>query len=174
MPYQKVECPPFSSNAGAAPTYIICDKGSQFWCTGFKRWCRLRGIHPRFGAVGKQGSIAVVERFIKTLKVEGTRRLLVPLRRESFRSELSLFAAWYNGHRPHTWLDSRTPDEVYHGLPAANEQPRVEPRARWPVDSACAQPRAPVDGKPGAIVELDVSHVAGRKHLPIVTLRRVA
>ena len=52
--------------------------------------------------------------------------------------------------------------------------PRVEPRARWPLESRCAQPRAPFDGKPGAIVELDMSHVAGRKHLPIVTLRRVA
>jgi len=46
---------------GAKPKYIICDKGSQFWCAGFKAWCRCRGIRPRFGAVGKHGSIAVVE-----------------------------------------------------------------------------------------------------------------
>lgn len=160
--------------AGTAPKHLICDKGPQFWCEGFKRWCERRGIRPRFGAVGKQGSIAVVERFIKTLKEEGTRRLLVPLLHKTFRAELSLFTEWYNGHRPHTWLGGSTPDEVYDALPPANERPRIEPRARWPARSACAQPRAPVDGKPGTVVELDVTHVAGRKHLPIVTLRRVA
>jgi hypothetical protein len=96
------------------------------------------------------------------------------LRRESFRSELVSFAAWYNEHRPHTWLNGRTPDEVYHALPPANGQPRIEPRARWPIESRCAQPRAPVDRKPGANIELDVTHVEERKHLPIVTLRRVA
>lgn len=115
-----------------------------------------------------------MERFNRTLKEEGTRKLLVPLRRESFRAELSLFVAWYNEHRPHTWLGGRTPGEVYDALPPANEQPRIEPRPRWPVESRCAQPRAPVDGKPGTIAELDVTHVAGRKHLPIITLRRVA
>jgi transposase InsO family protein len=121
--------------AGAPPKYLICDKGVQFWCDGFIQWCQRNGIRPRFGAVGKQGSIAVVERFNRTLKEEGTRRLLVPLRRETFRSELKLFATWYNGHRPHTWLGGRTPDEVYHALPPANEQPRIEPRARWPIES---------------------------------------
>ena len=160
--------------AGTAPRYIICDKGPQFWCDGFKRWCKRRGVRPRFGAVGKYGSIAVIERFMKTLKTEGTRKVLVPLRREAFRSELLSFAAWYNGYRPHMWLGGRTPDEAYHALQPANEQPRIEPRARWPAESRCAQPRAPVDGKAGAIVELDVTHIAGRKHLPVVALRRVA
>ena len=26
--------------AGVRPKYIICDKGAQFWCAGFKAWCR--------------------------------------------------------------------------------------------------------------------------------------
>ncbi len=69
---------------GGAPKYIICDKGGQFWCDGFKAWCKRRGITPRFGAVGKHGSIAVVERFIRTMKSECTRRPpLVPMRKES-------------------------------------------------------------------------------------------
>ena len=34
--------------------------------------------------------------------------------------------------------------------------------------------RAPVRGKAGARVELEVTHDQGRKHLPIVSLRRVA
>ncbi len=64
--------------AKARPKYIISDKGRQFWCEDFKAWCRHRTIRARFGAVGKYGSIAVVERFIRTLKDECTRRIIVP------------------------------------------------------------------------------------------------
>ncbi len=35
-----------------------------------KDWCRGKGCRPRFGAVGRHGSIAVLERFIQTVKVE--------------------------------------------------------------------------------------------------------
>ena len=41
-----------------------------------------KGVKPQFGAVGKHGSIAVVEHFIRTLKDECTRRVVVPLRRD--------------------------------------------------------------------------------------------
>lgn len=57
----------------AKPKYVICAKGCQFWCKAFKRWCRRRKIRPRFGAVGHYGSIAVIERFIRTLKDDGLR-----------------------------------------------------------------------------------------------------
>ncbi len=56
--------------ARAGPKYIVSDKGVQFWSEGFKRWCRRKGIRPRFGAVGRRGSIAVVERLILTLKIK--------------------------------------------------------------------------------------------------------
>ena len=52
---------------GQPPKYIISDKGCQFWCKAFKRWCRRRKIQPRFGAIGKYGSIAIVERLIRSL-----------------------------------------------------------------------------------------------------------
>ncbi len=32
--------------AKAKPKYIICDKGSQFWCDGSKAWCKRKGIEP--------------------------------------------------------------------------------------------------------------------------------
>ncbi len=79
------------ANGKAAPKYIVCDKGPQFWCGGFKDWCRRKGIRPRFGAVGEHGSISVVERFIRTMKDRCTRVILVPLRREAFRGELRVF-----------------------------------------------------------------------------------
>jgi len=103
-------------------------KGIQFWNDGFKTWCTRRGIKPRFGAVGKHGCIAVIERFIRTLKGEAMRRLLIPIRRDRFRRELQFFATWYNEHRPHSALDGRTPNEVYDGLRPANRRPRLEPQ----------------------------------------------
>ena len=137
--------------AQAKPKYLICDKGKQFWCKGFKDWCRRKGIRPWFGAVGQHGSIAVVERFIQTVKIECTRRLLVSLRSKTFRQELSWFTVWYNQHRPHTTLGGRTPDEVYFHQRPANRSPRFEPRALWPRPAPCALPQVLVKGQPGVV-----------------------
>jgi putative transposase len=159
---------------GVAPRHLITDKGRQFIAVRFRRWCRRRGIRQRFGAVGKYGSIAVVERFIRTMKNECTRRILVPLRLAAFQRELSMFAEWYNGDRPHEALRTRTPDEIYFGRRPACLFPRFEPRAGWPRRSPCAKPSVLVRGHPGAVVELDLGFHAGRKHLPLVSLKRVA
>jgi len=159
---------------GTPPKYIICDKGVQFWCAGFKAWCRRREIKPRFGAVGKHGSIAVIERFIGTMNREGIRRLLIPMRRATFRNELRLFVDWYNAHRPHSAIDGCTPNEAYHGLSPANRRPRFEPRSRWPGKSRSAKPQTLVAGQPGAEFTLKIDFVQGRKHLPTVTLKRAA
>ena len=111
---------------GAAPRHVISDKESMFTSDGFRAWCKRRGIGLRYGAVGKHGSIAIVERFIRSMKHECTRRLVVPLRRERTRRELAFYVEWYNAHRPHSALAVRTPDEVYNGLPPACEKPRLE------------------------------------------------
>jgi len=161
-------------STGDVPKYLICDKGSQFWCGGFKRWCKRRGIRPRFGAVGKHGSIAVLERFILTLKTLCTRVILVPLRREKMREELQHFQVWYNQSRPHMTLAGSTPDEVYHRRHPGRRYPRFEPRVRWPRGSPCARPGAPIRGKPGDRFELQIEDHAGRRHLPLVSLRRAA
>ena len=70
--------------AGVAPKYLITDHGMQFVAKAFARWCRRDGIRQRFGAIGKYGSLAVVERFIRTMKNEATRRILVPYRHLPF------------------------------------------------------------------------------------------
>ncbi len=121
------------------PKYIITDKGKQFFCRAFRRWCGRRRIRPRYGAVGKHGSIAIVERFIRSMRSEGTRRIYVPLRRDAMRRELTLYTRWYNAHRPHRGLGGRTPLEVYTGVKPANEAPRFEPRARC-LGKACVPP----------------------------------
>ena len=60
----------------AQPKHLICDKGTQFWCDGFKCWSQRRDIRLRFGAVNQHGSIAVVERFILTLKQQMQDKLI--------------------------------------------------------------------------------------------------
>ena len=156
------------------PKHLVCDKGPQFWCQDFQRWCRRRNIGLRYGAVGRHGSIAVVERFIRTLKDSCTRRLFVPFRKADCQRELQLFADWYNRFRPHSALAGRTPDEVYHRCFSAVRRPRYEPRSRWPKASSCARPWALPRGRPGAVIELEVTYHAGRRHLPIISLHRAA
>ena len=135
---------------------------------------RLRQEIQRFGAVGKYGSIAIIERFMRTLKQEGMRRILVSFRRAAFHCDLALFVTWYNAVRPHSSLGARTPDEVYFGKRPACREPRFEPRTRWPRRSPCATPHALIRGQPGVALELVVAYKARRMHLPLVTLKRVA
>ena len=161
---------------GTVPRYLVSDKEKVFVSRRYRRWCRRRGIRLRYGAVGKHGSIAVIERFFRTLKTECTRRFLVPFGREALRREVGFFMRWYNGHRPHGSLDVRTPDEMYYGRAPACQRPRLELRPRWPRGSTCASPQAPVDvaasrdGPP----QLVVTFFGGRRHLPVVSLRRAA
>jgi len=146
----------------------------MFTSVGFRAWCRRRGIRLRYGAVGKHGSIAIVERFIRSIKHECTRRFQVPFRRDRVRGELALYVAWYNNYRPHGALGVRTPDEVYRSLAPACEKPRLELRSRWPVESRCASPQAPLDRGGPHEARLEVRFLGGRRHLPIVSLRRAA
>ena len=159
---------------GSPPKYVISDKGTQFWCDSFKNWCQRRGIRPRFGAVQQHGSISVIERFIRSMKNECTRRILVPLALEAMRRELTVYLAWFNEHRPSQALGGRTPNEVYTGQRPANATFRFEPRTMWPRRSSCAAPQAQIKGRRGAKLTLVVGYLEGRKHLPVVELRRAA
>jgi putative transposase len=162
------------ARSNATPKYLVCDKDSVFWCEDFKRWCRRHRIRPRYGAVGQHGSIAVVERFIRTMKDEGTRRILVAQRRSIFGRELAYCFAWYNAYRPHVSLTGRTPNEVFFRSRPANRRPRLEPRQRWPRSSPCAGPRTLIAGQPGDRFILEVDFHGGVRHLPIVSLKRAA
>ncbi|MBU0753987.1 MAG: DDE-type integrase/transposase/recombinase [Planctomycetes bacterium] len=162
------------SRSGKTPRHLIIDKDGIFFYSVFKRWCKRMKIRPRFGAVGKNGSIAIIERFFRSMKSEGTRRILVPFRMDALRQEIVCYIGWYNQHRPHSGLQGRTPDEVYKGKLPANQQPRFEPRHRWPRGSPCASPQTKIKGKTGVKMELVIGHYKGRKHLPVIELKRVA
>jgi putative transposase len=160
-------------DAGTAPRYLISDKGSPFWPTaGYGRWCRRRDIRPRFGAVGKRGSIAVIERLIQTVKFELTRSLRIPLRRVVWQHELRGRLGWYNEHRPHTTLQGRTPNEAYFHRRPAHRRPRWEPRPHWPRGAPCARPQVLVAGQPGSSFALEVQVLGGDRSLPVVRLGR--
>jgi transposase InsO family protein len=150
---------------GQHPRHVITDKGSQFRAESWRRYCRARGIRPRFGAVGRHGSIAIVERFIQAMKAECTSRILGPLADDVIRRELALFAVWYNAHRPSQALGGCTPQEVYEGLLPASGRSGIEPRSGWPVNAGVNRV---------ADLRLVVGYLEGREHLPIVELREAA
>jgi putative transposase len=161
--------------AGTTPRYLISDKGSQFWPTaGYQRWCRRNGIRPRFGAIGQRGSIAVIERLIRTMKHELLLGMPIPLRHVTLQHQIYLRIGWYHEQRPHTSLRGRTPNEVYFGRSPANRRPRLEPRPRWPRGSSCARPQVLVAGQAGDRFALEVQFYGGQRALPIVILRRAA
>lgn len=153
--------------AAAVPRYAVSDRGVQFR-EAYLAWCEGRGVRPRFGALGQHGSIAVVERFMRTLKDEALRRIVVPFQIDAMRAEVVAYLDWYNGCRPHQALRGATPGEMLSGsLPACNG-PRLEPRARWPL----------ARGDPGerrvGELRLVVHRGEGRPHLPVVSLKRAA
>jgi len=51
----------------AKPKHLISDRGAQFDCHGFTKWAKRKKVRLRYGAVGKYGSIAIIERFIRSL-----------------------------------------------------------------------------------------------------------
>ena len=160
MGFAVFKCRPTSEEVTAAldrimvaeqvrPKHLIVDQGPEFDCVHFKDvWCEAMNILPRFGAVGKHGSIAVIERFHRTLK-EILALITPPEEQAQFEREVGFIIDWYNEHRPHDTLGGRTPNEVYFSRPPANEQPRIEPRPRWPRGSPCAKPQVAIDGAPG-------------------------
>jgi transposase len=83
----------------------------------------------------------------------------------------SRIVAKYAGHTMHETLGGKTPNEVFFAREAANEQPRLEPRDRWPRSSPCARPQVEIDGEPGDPIVLEIDCLDGRRHLPIIRAR---
>ncbi len=144
------------AKSGRAPRYTVTDQGSQFQ-KEYRAWCERRGVRPRFGAVGKTGSIAIIERFFLSIKNERFRRIVLPLSVSLIERELDRYLLWYHQHRPHRSLARATPNEVLAGGAL---------RERGPPRRGSIGPLRPV--------RLVVSHVGGRAHLPVIALRRAA
>ena len=134
-------------DAHGAPTWVVSDHGRQLRSKAFARALRSRGIGHRFGAIGRSGSIAVIERIWRSMKSDYARGLVLfrPLR--SIEVKLRGYADWFGAHRPHQGLAGRTPDEVHE---------RVSTRATV----------VPLR----AVVE--VGHIDRDHRLPVLRLRR--
>jgi len=157
--------------AGRAPKYTVSDQGSEFG-EEYLEWCDDHEVRARFGAVGRHGSIAVEERYIRTLKEEGLAHEFVPLRQTAFCASLARFEDWYNEVRPHSSIGGATPDDVFHRRRPANRRRRFEPRARYPAKGACAAPWAPARAKIGARLDLVATSFQGARHLAQIEIRR--
>jgi transposase InsO family protein len=72
-------------------------------------------VKQRFGAVGKQGSIAVTERAILTLKQEWLRRVPVIRGLDHLTDLLVDFELYYNQYRGHMALGGAVPETVHRG-----------------------------------------------------------
>ena len=160
------------------PKHIVTDQGLQFH-GDYRTCCQRHGIKPRYRAIGKHGSIALVERFILSLKTEAFIGDLVPMGDVAMRSRLDAYRRWFNEHRPHRSLGGSTPAEVVaaardNNVLPANQRPRHEPRRRYPAMARNARPQATVQtDSHGAPLALDIDHVPGT-HLPIISVRRAA
>jgi len=157
-----------AKRAGRAPKYLVSDHGPQFQ-DEYRAWCKRRGVKPRYGAIGAYGSIAIIERCIKTIKDEGLRRIVVPFRQTEMQAQVEAVVGWYNRCRPHEALSGATPNEIYRRVRPARDRPRFEIRERYPTRG-----RRKLRAPKGTPLRLVVGYHEGRRHLPVVRLRAAA
>ena len=165
------------ARAGASPKHIVSDKGSQFWSVEtegpseeYQDWCDRHGVRPRFGAVGKTGSIAVVERFWRSLKSEITRRVTLPFCADRMHLLLESYRMWFNGWRPHQGVGGATPAEIFGGKVLARDEARFEIRERYPLRDARARARGSPEASRATLSGVRVTYLDGHRELPLVEL----
>jgi len=112
------------------PRHFVSDKGRQFTAQRFQKTLRRLGIRQRFGAVGRYGSIAIIERLWRTLK-DGLRlRSFKPLTKRELERRIELGLYYYTYLRPHQGLGGATPAEIHFGRQPAHLAAVYPPRAR--------------------------------------------
>ena len=79
----------------------------------FRHALRRLGVKQRFGAVGRKGSIALIERLWRTLKDTLGLRLLRPSAAEDLAATVEVGLVHYSHFRPHQGLGGATPAEIY-------------------------------------------------------------
>ena len=120
------------------PRHFVSDKGTQFTGKRFRKTLRRFGTRQRFGAIGRHGSIATIERFWRTLKDTLRLRSFKPLTKRDLERRLDQVFHYYTYLRPHQGLGGATPDEIYFGRQPAHLAAVHPLRARareGPVDS---------------------------------------
>lgn len=112
------------------PRHFVSDKGCQFTSRLFSETLSKSRVHHRFGAVGKTGSIALIERFWRTIKEMLALRTSKPASLAGLQNRLELGLFYYAHFRPHQALAGATPAEIYSGKQPAHLAAAPPPRAR--------------------------------------------
>ncbi len=112
------------------PRHFVSDQGSQFTADYFKNTLKELGIKQRFGAIGKTGSIALIERLWRTLKDFLKLHSLKPLVHKQLERRLELGLLYYAFFKPHQGLKGATPAEIYFGQQPAHTLATAPPRGR--------------------------------------------
>jgi putative transposase len=143
-----------AASSHGAPRHFVSDQGAQFTAEAFQACLGALGIRQRFGAVGKTGSIAIVERLWRTLKEALGLGSLKPLTQEDLERRLKTGLLHYAYLRPHQTLQGATPAEVYFGIRPAHL-------------SAVSPPRGKL-GQPSPGLGLVAVHVDPERRLPVL------
>ena len=120
------------------PAHFVSDRGRCFTDGIFRRKLLRLGVKQRFGAVGKKGSIALIERLWRTLKDTLGLRLLRPLAAEALLEKIEMGLVHYGHFRPHQALGGATPAKVYFGRTPSHLSAIPPPHGRpgeGPMDS---------------------------------------
>ncbi len=108
------------------PRLFISDQGSQFTAGHFER--TLGSIPHRFGAVGRSGSIALIERFWRTLKERLRLPFFRPLTQGAIEERVGYAMLHYTFYRPHRALGGGTPAEAFFCWPTSHDRATSPPR----------------------------------------------
>jgi transposase InsO family protein len=110
------------------PRHFVSYRGSQFTAAVFRQTLDAHSIKQRFGAIGQYGSIAVIERFWRSLKALLGTRLSPPLSADHLEARVRLALEYYSSLRPHQGLGGATPAEIYFGIEPAADRAKPPPR----------------------------------------------
>jgi putative transposase len=106
--------------AYGCPGILNTDQGSQFTSTAFVGMVQEHRIQLSMDGKGAWRDNLFVERLWKSVKYEEVYLHAYDSVPEAQRG-LARYFTFYNGGRPHTALDARTPDMVYFGVPLHRE-----------------------------------------------------
>lgn len=113
-----------------APRHSVSDRGPQFTAMVFRDTLTRHGVRHRYGAIGRTGSIAIIERFFRTLKQLGGLRTRPALLRIDLERRLASLLDYYVWLRPHRGLAGATPGECLCALTPAHVKAVPPPRRR--------------------------------------------
>ena len=99
------------------PDIFNSDQGSQFTSLEFTSVLMAAGVAISMDGKGAWRDNVFVERLWRTVKYEEVYLRAYDSVAQA-RTSISRYLAFYNGGRPHSSLDGRTPDEAYFGAPA--------------------------------------------------------